>query len=954
MIFDTLEYVDGLGATQEVALQLADPVNAGVVPANNRVRFNPATHAAGSFTISWAQSPETEIAIPFKSRCKVRIGRTSTAGAVNTFSGGTIIFQGRRWDNEGSASATRVQTTLTLLDAWKELEKITLQFVWKYPSGGTTSSPTYSTFSWPDVVLFQAVPGVSYPTTVIAGTINTWQQIMDVLNYAIGYAGGADAVELQFSTTPEFTPTYLNWRPERSIKCANALLICLAAHPGVFTEIDYSTSPPTIHFRNRATLTAVDLPYKSTLGDGTIHVATDIKALNELVPDAVRLYYKINSTFNDQPSIAPSSDIYPPGAPNSLLCLDYSIDITGASYSQTYYDFVSHAFDPTSKDLWRLKTNSLKQISEGGQIPNDGGSGALALLDATINGGGGHPDGLQVVDEAGSTISLGTYLYYTDMAVYPWMTLSGGSAASVKSANVVGVFSYNKNTGGALNLTPKVGRQHHSMRLKLTNAPSGRYIKPLQLVAGGESIPANLAQSIYDELQDLQWKVRHEIFQAAATTTAVPTLIKPGLHKINLTGGLSAWETMNAAPENVSIELFRVRAGGDWYLAAQTTINCGPANHLEPGYLVQLANLFWNRDRSRIDTYQRLTGSISSTVVDLTAEAARENSVPANADFQTHVIYAPDAADATRSIAITHDATTGQGQVAQLKTSDGSNYTTGILGPTYSGAGAPSSSTLATNAFYRVKDRYFDTSNSTEYICTTAGDKSSSVWAQISGGSGSALQDFRIVSDGGDYWRCLPYIGGSLGTVEVNICKPYELRAGSHGIASQVIAGITYTYTYTAVTVSGVTYYYKRNVSGSDGSSYVDYPVPTPLGNETTPATSSNMVLTATQMAADISIPTTIATAAIHAGGTGYAVNNVLTVAGGTGTAATIKVLAVSSGVITSIQLLTFGNYTANPSLSANAATGGAGSGATFDLTIAPIWVDINRAGRAYTYSPYN
>lgn len=261
-------------------------------------------------------------------------------------------------------------------------------------------------------------------------------------------------------------------------------------------------------------------------------------------------------------------------------------------------------------------------------------------------------------------------------------------------------------------------------------------------------------------------------------------------------------------------------------------------------------------------------------------------------------------------------------------------------------------------AYYRVGSYYVDTSTPSAPVlwrCITAGDKTSSVWAKVSGGGGGGLQDFRIVSDGGDYWRCLPFIGGSLGTVEVNVCKPYELRAGSHGITTQTIAGIVYTYTYTAVAVSGVNIYYKRNVSGSDGSSYVDYPVPTPIGNETTPATASNMVITATQMsAADIAIPTTIASAAIHAGGTGYAVNNVLTVAGGTGTAATLKVLAVSSGVITSVQLLTFGNYTVNPSLAANAATGGAGSGATFDLTLAPIWVDLNRCGRAYTYSPYN
>jgi hypothetical protein len=80
-----------------------------------------------------------------------------------------------------------------------------------------------------------------------------------------------------------------------------------------------------------------------------------------------------------------------------------------------------------------------------------------------------------------------------------------------------------------------------------------------------------------------------------------------------------------------------------------------------------------------------------------------------------------------------------------------------------------------------------------------------------------------------------------------------------------------------------------------------------------------------------------VGTVAVHAGGTGYAVNDVLTVAGGTGTAATLKVLTVSSGVITSVQVLTPGSYTVNPSTSANAVTGGTGTTATMDLTMATV-----------------
>jgi len=97
-------------------------------------------------------------------------------------------------------------------------------------------------------------------------------------------------------------------------------------------------------------------------------------------------------------------------------------------------------------------------------------------------------------------------------------------------------------------------------------------------------------------------------------------------------------------------------------------------------------------------------------------------------------------------------------------------------------------------------------------------------------------------------------------------------------------------------------------------------------------------------------MPITIASATLVNSGTGgtYAVNNILSVAGGTGTAATIKVLTVTAGKITTYQLLTVGSYTVAPSLTANAVTGGGGSGATFDLTLAINLIDLNIDGRAW------
>lgn len=636
MTYDTLQYVDGGGATQEIALALQNLATKGGAVS---LVFNPASHAPGTFQITWAQPPETGIAIPFKSRCKVFANRTSADGSPNSFSGGTILFQGRRTDNQGSANGRHVSTAITLSDAWWDLQHITYTIPWQYITGGTLASPVYSTFNWPDIVLFQAAPGTTYNPAAVNGTITTWQQLQAIIAFAASYASGTDAVQLQLAGSgaltgsvwsagsgAEFQPVYCNWYPLRSAKCGEAINVCLRPHPGVFTEIDHSTTPPTLHFRNRAAMVSVTLPYKSTDVNGITHLASQIEPLNHLVPDNVRLFYKINGTYNGQPVVNYSEDSYP-DAGNHLLSQDYSIDVTGATTTQTSINFSSSNFDPTSLALWRERVVSLKDDAHGGQIPASG-TGALAFVDSAAYNSGTHPKGIQVIGDDGTDYSAnyGSVIpYLTDQDIYGWFNLSGGGTVKAVRATIKAFFTYNKTTAmGGGTLTDSFGEHQHSFRVLLTNVPSGQQILR-QTLNTGESIPANLAQYIYTELATLQWKLRHEVIQVAADSASVPTLIKPGLHKINLSGGDTAWTTMNAVAENVTIKFFRT---GDNRLGAQHSISCGPVNHLEPGYLIQLTNLFCNRNRSGIDANQRLTGISGSSQVDLSSTAPKENSLP--------------------------------------------------------------------------------------------------------------------------------------------------------------------------------------------------------------------------------------------------------------------------------------------------------------------------------------
>jgi hypothetical protein len=90
-------------------------------------------------------------------------------------------------------------------------------------------------------------------------------------------------------------------------------------------------------------------------------------------------------------------------------------------------------------------------------------------------------------------------------------------------------------------------------------------------------------------------------------------------------------------------------------------------------------------------------------------------------------------------------------------------------------------------------------------------------------------------------------------------------------------------------------------------------------------------------------------------GGTGYTVNDVLTLVGGTGTAATLTVTSVSSGVITAVTSASAGAYTVLPT-SPVSVTGGTGSSATFTLVAGNTFVNsaftITNAGSGYVEQP--
>ena len=83
-------------------------------------------------------------------------------------------------------------------------------------------------------------------------------------------------------------------------------------------------------------------------------------------------------------------------------------------------------------------------------------------------------------------------------------------------------------------------------------------------------------------------------------------------------------------------------------------------------------------------------------------------------------------------------------------------------------------------------------------------------------------------------------------------------------------------------------------------------------------------------------------------GGTGYAVGDLLSLAGGSGTAATVRVATISgSSTVTSVALVSLGDYTSVPGSTATHSAS-TGSGLVLAMTYAVKSVDVATAGSGY------
>lgn len=514
----------------------------------------------------------------------------------------------------------------TFAGPWWYLEHIVYQQQWKFLNVGGDN--------------LAAVSNLVLAIDNDGALISTGAQITDTLTEAV--AAGA-ALQLGANDCAITVP------PEagRDLTCAEVIRRMLRWHPDAVTWFDYSTTPPTLHIRQRANLAAAVFSVA-----GQPHTGMDIAARPDLVPPVVVLKYQILNQNDGIDQSYINVDQYP-NATSELQsgAIVMTIDLQGTRSQYVKQYLKTAPIAPTSTEWWkeRLPWLADANIANLTLVEDSATSTAIASDGGTESGAASDPG--SVADDGGDdAVVLANYV--VEGHIPEW--LAAPTLLHAQMALVQAKVSYDVAMGNDANGNPVV--EHHDqetvvVKVMSTDLSTGWY-KQLSAVYIGDPQPEGLAQHYYNALAQLQYEGSFEITEAECGTKAASFLGQV----LNLTGGLSAWATMRALIFETTEDL----------ATGRTRLRFGPAQYLSPKDWIDLNRQ--NRQRQQGDLYGKVNGlvTLGSTPMGGTGKYDRGGAgSKAPPHIDTWVGAAADGNPGTYKISIKHGQieSTAAGQV---------------------------------------------------------------------------------------------------------------------------------------------------------------------------------------------------------------------------------------------------------------------------------------------------
>ena len=511
------------------------------------------------------------------------IRRNRTTSDLKTFSGGERWFYGPVLDTPRAGSGSDESLRYKVAGPWWHLDNKVYEQPWLIFASLTTqpagvegvdwmknSKGWYFTIVWtPHAILNQMLNATVGPYF----KISTGQQIVDAVNYCIN--NGAPII-----LGDEF-PTYDPLRPSAgmtidqamamttgcpnadvpldealSVTCAEVIKRMLRWSPDACTWFDYRTEPyPTLHCKVRASLDSVTLDADPSLA---IIESIDVTPRYDLRPPSVRIRFETTTTVGSSTFVGVEEQHAPDPLPPATerFSEHYGIvQLTGPQWSSGQYAYVyttPYATALTDKNFWMERDGFLKNIG---------------------------PSNFQIVGTPARDPAKSGYAYFLNTQSAPladWMGYQ--SEDETVSAEM------------AWEVAESSERRTSSATLTSTNAPTGLYTST-QLTFGGEPIPMNMAQAIWNSVKDLQYSGH-----IAFADTECPEYLDMG-NTFNVVNGASEWASMNACIQRISEDVDQ----------GTVKVEFGPPAHLTESDLISLIRVY----RARFVSYSMFvrTGS---------------------------------------------------------------------------------------------------------------------------------------------------------------------------------------------------------------------------------------------------------------------------------------------------------------------------------------------------------